>query len=211
MSRTVKTIKSAPLATVTDEYSESDEDIQLTTNKMQSVVIEHAPKPKRTLNLSDAERERRRQSMIKTREARQQKIEEKRRLEEEYIRQKEDEVQDKILKKAMQLKKKKEKELYNQILQEEINVNKVSKPTASSLAGMQPKQSKKKQPKVVYVAESESESESDTESDEEDIVYVKKKRPVKPKKEVREHPTEQIQQPIQQQPIQQYHRPFRVC
>lgn len=201
MSRTVKTIKSAPLATVTDEYSESDEDIQLTTNKMQSVVIEHAPKPKRTLNLSDAERERRRQSMIKTREARQQKIEEKRRLEEEYIRQKEDEVQDKILKKAMQLKKKKEKELYNQILQEEINVNKVSKP----------KQSKKKQPKVVYVAESESESESDTESDEEDIVYVKKKRPVKPKKEVREHPTEQIQQPIQQQPIQQYHRPFRVC
>lgn len=201
MSRTVKTIKSAPIATIAESYSESDEDIQLTTNKMQSVVIEHTPKPKRTLNLSDAERERRRQSMIKTREARRIKLDEKRRLEEEYISQQENEVQDKILQKAMKLKKKKEKEMYNQILQEEINIKKVSKP----------KQTKKKQPKIVYVAESESESECETESDEEDIVYVKKKRQVKPKKEVREHPTEEIQQPIQQQPIQPYHRPFRVC
>lgn len=205
MSKTVKTVKSQPLATIIDEYSGSDEDIQLTTNKMQNVVLEHAPKPKRTLNLSDAERERRRQSMIKTREARQIKLDEKRRLEEEYVSQRENEVQDKILKKAMQLKKKKEKEMYNQILQEEININKVSKPKQTK--------PKKKQPKIVYVNESETETESETESeDEEEIVYVKKKKSNKPKKEVKEQP-QQIQQPQIQQPNQpqQYHRPFRVC
>ena len=114
-----------------EEASSSDDEIELRNVKSSLNEVEATinldnieVKPKRKLNLSDAERERRRQSMIKTREIRQNKINERKQLEEEYIKKQEEEAQLKVIKKAEKLKKQKEKELYNQILNEQLTKSK---------------------------------------------------------------------------------------
>ena len=146
---------------------ESDNEIELKPLKHKKIVeqlftaplVEDIPKARRKLNLTDEERDRRRNSMIETRAKRAALVEHKKLLEMEYLRQQEEATQQKIMKKAEQLKKKKEKELYNKYL-EDIN----NKP--------KPKQ-KMKQPKVIY----ESETENDDSEDE--IVIVKKKKGLK--------------------------------
>jgi len=157
------------------DSSSSDDEIQLNSVKQSlnevETTIELPTKTKRKLNLTDAERERRRQSMIKTREIRQNKVAERKQLEEDYMRQKEEEAQLKVIKKAEKLKKQKEKELYNQILTEKLDSSKKEKPI------------KKKKPVIVYREppndSDSSDSSSSSESEEEpEIVYkvAKKKK-----------------------------------
>ena len=149
-----------------DIYNDvSDDEIELKPIQNKKVIepknkqpieehIYEEVKPRRKLNLSEEERERRRQSMINTRAKRTASVEHKKQLEIEYLRHQEDETQNKIIKQAEKLKKKKEKELYNKYLEELNNKQK----------------NKKKPPKIIY----ESESESD--DSEEEVVIVKKKK-----------------------------------
>jgi hypothetical protein len=185
------------------DSSSSDDEIQLNSVKQSlnevETTIEMSVKPKRKLNLTDAERERRRQSMIKTREIRQNKVAERKQLEEDYMRQKEEEAQLKVIKKAEKLKKQKEKELYNQILTEKLDSSKKEKPI------------KKKKPVIVYREppndSDSSDSSSSSESEEEpEIVY----KVAKKKKERSKRVEPKIEPAVIQQNVARYPA-FRIA
>lgn len=153
-------VKTKPIEIIENSELSTDDEIELKTNiSSPQPLLEVIPKkPKRVLNLSEEERERRRQSMVLTRAKRQEKVQQKKQLELEYLKHVEEESNKSILKKAESLKKKQEKALYNKYL-EEMNSK---------------KESKKKEPKIIYESDN-SESETQTESEEE-IVVVKKKK-----------------------------------
>jgi hypothetical protein len=198
------------------DSSSSDDEIQLNSVKQSLNEVEATiemrevdtsddakkflpTKPKRKLNLTDAERERRRQSMIKTREIRQNKVAERKQLEEDYMRQKEEEAQLKVIKKAEKLKKQKEKELYNQILTEKLDSSKKEKPI------------KKKKPVIVYREppndSDSSDSSSSSESEEEpEIVY----KVAKKKKERSKRVEPKIEPAVIQQNVARYPA-FRIA
>jgi hypothetical protein len=185
------------------DSSSSDDEIQLNSVKQSlnevETTIELPTKTKRKLNLTDAERERRRQSMIKTREIRQNKVAERKQLEEDYMRQKEEEAQLKVIKKAEKLKKQKEKELYNQILTEKLDSSKKEKPI------------KKKKPVIVYREppndSDSSDSSSSSESEEEpEIVY----KVAKKKKERSKRVEPKIEPAVIQQNVARYPA-FRIA
>ena len=194
----VKTAKLQNIEIVEDVDDQSDNEIELKPHQNKKVMdapineqlIEHQTKARRKLNLSDEERERRRQSMIETRAKRTALVEHKRMLEMEYLKQQEEATHQKIMKKAEQLKKKKEKELYNKYL-EELN--------------SKPKQKPKKQPKVIYESETEEEEES-----EDEIIVVKKKKSQKGGSSSAPPSAQPVS--IPQQPIPQPQRPmFRIA
>ncbi len=189
------------------ENSSSDDEIELkniksSLNEVEATIDLNSinkvmTKPKRKLNLSDAERERRRQSMIKTREIRMSKVEERKRLEQEYLKQKEEETHQKVIKKADKLRKQIEKEMYKKMLEEEKNKE-------------QPKKDKKdkkdnKKEKIVYIEQPPPDSDDSddgitTSESEEEIIYVQKV-PKKTKKEKTTKPVkEEPQQLYQPQP-----------
>ena len=143
----------------------TDDEIELkpTKNKViaqpqpiKQSITEPEIKPKRKINLTEEERERRRQSMIETRAKKQAQVERKKQLEQEFLEAQEEVVKQNIIKQAEKLKKQKEKETYKKYLEEINNKQKV-------------KASKKK---IIY----ESETEEEDEESEEEVVIVKKKK-----------------------------------
>ena len=97
--------------------SESDEELEAPVI-MQSVK---QVKEKRKLNLTEDERERRRQVMLKVREKKMENSQ-KRNLEKDlYLQKQEEEINEKVLKKAELMKKRKEKEVLQNLIRQEIS------------------------------------------------------------------------------------------
>jgi hypothetical protein len=77
-------------------------------------------KERKKINITEGERERRRQSMILTREKKMEKARERQMQVEMISKAREDEMNKKLLKKAEQLRKKQERELLNKIMFDEF-------------------------------------------------------------------------------------------
>lgn len=188
---------------IIEDSSSSDDDIQLNSVKQSLNEVESTieiPKTKRKLNLTDAERERRRQSMIKTREIKQNKVAERKQLEEEYLKKQQEEAELKVMKKAEKLKKQKEQELYKQILSEKLKEKEKEKDKIQ-----------KKKKKVIVYQEPPNDSSSDdssSSSEEEEIVY----KVAKKKKEKTKRVEPKIEPEVQQRPIvNPRYPPFRIA
>ena len=89
-------------------------------------------KVKRTINISDEERNRRRETMLKVREKKMEKVQERHEEKNEFLRQQEDEINAKVLKKAELMKKQNEKKVLQNLIRAEIS--KGIKPTPQSVA-----------------------------------------------------------------------------
>lgn len=193
----LKIAKKEEMAKYEDESSDDDielKNVKSSLNEVEATInLDHInkikiptnDKPKRKLNLTDEERERRRQSMIKTREIRMSKVAERKQLEQEYLKHKEEETQQKVIQKADKLRKQIEKEMYKKMLEEEQQKKEKPKP--------------KKKEKIIVMEQPPPDSDSDdgdtTSESEEEIVIIQRQ----PKKKKEKKETPQIQQPIQQQ------------
>jgi hypothetical protein len=106
------------------EGNDSDNEIEL----KQDVAPSAPPAPsavlpkkeRKKINITEEERERRRQSMILTREKKMEKARERQMQVEMISKAREDEMNKKLLKKAEQLRKKQERELLNKIMFDEF-------------------------------------------------------------------------------------------
>jgi len=139
----VKIVK-IPLATPLNSANESDNEIELKSPQQPQVPpTPQAPpvasvaiptiKPKKKINISDEERERRRQSMLQTREKKMSKTHDRRQQQEQLLKMYEAETHMKLLKKTEQLRKKQEKSTLQKILQEELNNNSnINEPSKSN-------------------------------------------------------------------------------
>ncbi len=116
--RIVKTEQIEKLETLENTVdSESDMELEAPVI-MQSVK---QVKEKRKLNLSDSERQRRREIMLKVREKKMENSQ-KRNLEKDlYLQKQEEEINEKVLKKAELMKKRKEKEVLQNLIRQEIS------------------------------------------------------------------------------------------
>lgn len=125
-------------------------------------------KPKKKINLSDEERERRRQTMLNVREKKMSNTVQRHKLKEELIKANEIELSNKMIKKANALRKKQEKEIFNRLISEQVE-------KSQKIISKKPK-------KVYYQPESEQESETESESEEDDRPIVIEKKSKKTKK-----------------------------
>ena len=124
IQKTVPLEKTEPLENLEDSDNDSN---------LEAPIIQPPIKPvKRTINISDEERNRRRETMLKVREKKMEKVQERTELKNQFLRQQEDEINSKVLKKAELMKKQNEKKVLQNLIRAEIS--KGIKPTPQSVA-----------------------------------------------------------------------------
>lgn len=135
---------------------------------------ENVPKKKRTLNLTEEERERRRLAMLETRKKRDAVYQERKLQMQELAEQQAVEAQKKAMKKLQALEKKQEKQFINQMVNEKVSSRKA------------------KQNTIIEEFEDDSDSEYET-------VITKSRRKKVSQQTVQQTPVQQtpVQQPVQ--------------
>ena len=108
-------------------------------------------KEKRKLNLTEDERERRRQVMLKVREKKMENSQ-KRNLEKDlYLQKQEEEINEKVLKKAELMRKRKEKEVLQNLIRQEISKTQPRPNTQQTVHQHQPAQVQPLQPQIRFI------------------------------------------------------------
>ena len=118
-------IEKVPLLKTPLDAKDSDNEIELKHVAPPSAppCAPSAPplKEKKKINISDEERERRRQRMLQNREVKMQNAELRRHQQQEFLKAKEAEMQKKIMKEAEKLRKRQEREMLQRMMYSEIN------------------------------------------------------------------------------------------
>jgi len=145
-----KIVKTEPIEQI--ETLENTVDSE-SDGELEAPVIMQSVKEKRKLNLTEDERERRRQVMLKVRQKKMQNVNQRNLEKDTYMQQQEEAINEKVLKKAELMKKRKEKEVLQNLIRQEISK---TQPRANTqpkvLNGQQPVQQQQPlQPQIRFI------------------------------------------------------------